>query len=160
VPTPEPTVALTPAPTPVLTEAPATTEAPALEDMVSGFIAMPMGAILPEDAVVTVEIEDVSIADAPAEIIAEAHPVLADLAASEIPFEIAYEPSRVDAAKTYAVRAVIEDAAGTLLYISDTSTPVITGDSPTTEVEVAVVPAAATSPAPTITAVGASPEPS
>jgi putative lipoprotein len=133
------------------------TEAP-VESVVSGTIELPLGATLPEDAVVTVAIEDVTIADAPAEVIAVAQPAIVDPAAVEIPYEIPYDPAAIDETKTYAVRATIEDAAGELLFTSDTVTPVITHDAPTTDVDVAVVAAPADAPAASAATVEESPD--
>jgi putative lipoprotein len=123
---------------PTASEAPAA-EAPGTDAVVTGTIELPIGTTLPVDAVVTVEIQDVSIADVAAEVIAEATPEVTDPAAFEIPYQITYDAAAIEETKTYSVRATIEDSEGSLLYTSDTITPVITNDAPTTDVAVAVV---------------------
>lgn len=78
---------------------------------------------LPPNAVFEAILEDVSKADAPAEVIARArieHP-----GNPPIPFEITYEPSRISPSHRYAVRAriVVDDK---LLFATDQHYPVLT----------------------------------
>ena len=151
-PTPEPTLEPTPAPTPEPTleptpepsvapasEAPAASASPVAEGLVTGTIVLPMGVTLPADAIISVELQDTSLADAPAVTIGETSPVITDPTVVEIPFEIAYDPAAIDELNTYTVSVRIEDAAGTLLFINDTSVPVITNDAPTEDVPVPVI---------------------
>jgi uncharacterized lipoprotein YbaY len=83
---------------------------------------------------------DISLADAPAPVIGEVTADVADPSATEIPFEVAYDPALIDDAATYALQASIHDATSALLFTNDTVTPVITGGAPTTGLMVDVVP--------------------
>lgn len=87
---------------------------------------------LPPTAVVTIRLEDVSLADAPSVLIAEQ---VIRTEGRQVPFEfalalaLAYDSSRIQPSHTYAVQVRIEDG-GKLLFISDTMNPVITRDAP------------------------------
>lgn len=96
---------------------------------VTGSVTYRERIALPPSAVVTVKLVDVSLADAPAVLIAEQ--VIAT-AGRQVPFEfaLAYDASRIQPAHTYAVQVRIEDG-GKLLFISDTVNRVITRDAPT-----------------------------
>ena len=83
-------------------------------------------ALTPE-AVVEVQLLDVSIADASAKTIASQtikpeHQV-------PIPFELVYDPDEIDARMTYAVRATIRDG-GRLMFTTDRSYRVLTRGYP------------------------------
>ena len=41
-----------------------------------------------------------------------------------IPYEVCYNPGEIEENHTYTMQARIEDSAGNLLYINDTSNPV------------------------------------
>jgi putative lipoprotein len=99
---------------------------------------LPEGTVLPDGAEWKVRLEDTSLADAPAVLIAEAGGVT-DPTATEIPFEIAYDAATILDANTYTLQASLEDAAGTLLYVNDTAIPVLTGGAPSEGVSVPVV---------------------
>jgi uncharacterized lipoprotein YbaY len=107
----------------------------------SGTIVLPPGAVLPADATWTVQILDISLAETPAPVIGEVTADIADPSATEIPFEVSYDPALIDDAATYALRASIHDATSALLFTNDTVTPVITGGAPTIGVTIDVVPA-------------------
>jgi copper homeostasis protein (lipoprotein) len=78
---------------------------------------------LPPDAVLEVVLEDVSRADAPAEVVGS---VLRETpGAPPFSFEIAYDPALIDERQTYAVRAAIR-VDGRLMFITDTMYPVLT----------------------------------
>ena len=94
---------------------------------------------LPEDAVVTVQIQDVSKADAPAEIIGEQ--VLSSPGQPPIYFEIPFNPTEIEESHRYIVRAEIRDNAEVLLFTTDTAIPVITQGNPSENIEIIVVPA-------------------
>jgi putative lipoprotein len=93
---------------------------------------------LPEDAVVTVQIQDVSRADAPAVIVGEQ--VLSSPGQPPIPFEIPYNPTQIEESHRYIVRAEIRDNAGVLLFTTDTAISVLTEGNPSENVEIIVVP--------------------
>lgn len=96
---------------------------------VTGSVAYRERIALPPTAVVTVRLVDVSRADAPSVLIAEQ---VIHTAGRQVPFafELDYDASRILPSHTYSVQARIEDG-GRLLFISDTSYPVITRDAPT-----------------------------
>ncbi len=100
---------------------------------------LPDGAVLPEGAQWTVELQDTSLADAPAVVIGQVGDVVLDPFAVEIPFEIAYEASSILETNTYTLQARISDSAGMLLYVNDTAIPVLTGGAPSEDVMVPVV---------------------
>lgn len=96
---------------------------------VTGSITYRERIALPPSAVVTVELVDVSLADAPAVLLAEQ---IIPTRGRQVPFEfaLAYDASRIQASHTYAVQVRIEDG-GKLLFISDTANLAITRDAPT-----------------------------
>lgn len=75
---------------------------------------------LPRDAVLTVTIQDVSLADAPASTIARAS-IPTRGRQVPLPYTVEYDPSRIVAGRRYTVNARIEDGAGNLLWITDTA---------------------------------------
>jgi uncharacterized lipoprotein YbaY len=93
---------------------------------------------IPEDAVVIVQIQDVSQADAPAEVIGEQ--VISNPGQPPIPFEIPYNPAQIEQSHRYIVRAEIRDNAGVLLFTTDTAIPVIAQGNPTQDIEIIVIP--------------------
>jgi len=106
---------------------------------VSGVVTYQVQFTLPGDASVIVQLADVSIQNAPAQIIDVQ--TIANPGQIPIPFNITYDPAAIDPGHTYAVSARISDANGDLLFQSTTSTPVITQGNPTTELQVLVEPA-------------------
>jgi putative lipoprotein len=89
---------------------------------------------LPPGAKVTVRLQDVSRADAPAEVLAEQ--VIEPTTQVPIPFVLRYDPARIDARHRYGVSARIE-VDGKLWFVSDTYNGVLTQGAPA-EVEVVV----------------------
>jgi putative lipoprotein len=81
---------------------------------------------------VTVTLADVSLADAPAQVISRQ--VIVEPGQPPIPFELRYDPATIIPNHTYAVQARIEDG-GRLLFISASANHVITRGAPA-EVEV------------------------
>lgn len=79
--------------------------------------------MLPESAVLTVQLADVSLADAPSKTIAEQkiRPVRVPAA-----FTLTYDPATIDPRHTYAVSASIRDETGRLLFVTDTRHTVLT----------------------------------
>ena len=57
-----------------------------------------------------------------------------------IPYEVFYDPAKIEENHSYSMSARITDAEGKLLFISDTHVPVITQDYPTSDVQILVVP--------------------
>ena len=108
------------------------------ETAVSGTVIYRERIALPDDAVVKVQLQDVSKMDVKAEVLGEQ---VIKTEGKQVPIEysVPYDPETIDERFTYAVSARIEDGAGKLLFISDTVIPVITGDNPTEDVEILVV---------------------
>jgi len=106
---------------------------------VTGTVTYLQRIALPPEAVVTVRIEDVSKADALAEVLGEQ---VIETKGAQVPFafEVPYDAGKIEENHTYSMRVRIEDGAGNLLFINDTSVPVITNENPTQDVEVIVVP--------------------
>jgi len=57
-----------------------------------------------------------------------------------LPFAVAYQASDIVENHRYSMQVRIEDGNGRLIYISDTLIPVITMGSPTSGIEIVVVP--------------------
>jgi heat shock protein HslJ len=102
---------------------------------------LPRGsAVLPADARARIQLEDVSRADVAAPVIGESSFPLNGRQAP-LPFQVAFDPSDIDPRHTYAIRAVIEDAAGRTLFRTTETHRVLTRESPTLGVEVRLDPA-------------------
>jgi putative lipoprotein len=93
---------------------------------------------LPPQAVLTVRIEDVSIADAPMEVVGE-QVIKTEGTQVPIAFAVPYDSSKIIENHRYSLRVRIEDGAGRLLFINDTNVPVITNGNPTEDIEVILV---------------------
>jgi len=95
---------------------------------VSGTITYRERIALPPDAMVKVQLVDVSRADAPAVVLGEQ---LIEAAGKQVPlsFVIAYDPAGIDERMSYAVQVRIE-AGDRLLFISDQHYAVITRGAP------------------------------
>ena len=94
---------------------------------------------LPPGAVLEVQLEDISRADAPAEVLARAS-ILTDRQVP-IPFVLGYDPGRINPAHRYAVRATLS-LDGPVRWRTDTIHPVLTQGAGT-EVALLLVAAAA-----------------
>ncbi len=94
---------------------------------VTGTVAYRERIALTPEAVVEVQLLDVSMADASAKLIAEQ--VIKPKHQVPIPFELVYDPAEIDARFTYAVRATIRER-GRLLFTTDRSYRVLTRGSP------------------------------
>ncbi len=107
------------------------------EACVTGAITYKQRIALPEDAVVSVQIQDTSRADAAAEVVGEQ--TIESPGQVPIPYEVCYDPSQIEDNHTYTMRARITDSEGNLMWINDTAIPVITNGNPTENVEIPVV---------------------
>jgi putative lipoprotein len=105
---------------------------------VTGEIVLPDGATVPDSATINVQVQDTSKADAAAVTIGE-QVIEGNGQQGTIPFAVSYDPSDIDDRFEYSMRVRIEDENGSLLFINDTFTPVITRGAPTTEVVVEVI---------------------
>lgn len=108
------------------------------DNVVSGTVTYRQRSALPVNAVLIVKIVDVSRADASATVITEQR---IETTGKQVPisFDLAYDRSKIQDRNRYAVQAEIRDGSGRLLFITDTSYPVITQGSPRT-VDITVVP--------------------
>lgn len=113
---------------------------------VTGTVTYRQRSALPQGAVVTVQLQDVSRADAPATVIGEQviHPE-----GKQVPFSysVPYDPKQIQENHRYSMRATITDSSGKLLFTSTTAYPVITQGNPTSNVELVVEPVASSAPA-------------
>ncbi len=109
------------------------------EAAVTGSVTYLQRSALPPDAVVKVQLQDTSLADAPATVMGEQ---LIPTEGQQVPFSfsVGYNPADIIENHTYTLSVRIEDGSGTLLFINTTSVPVITQGNPTTDVEVIVDP--------------------
>jgi len=106
---------------------------------VTGTVTYRVRRALPPDSVVIVSVLDVSVADAPAEIIGRQE-LRTDGRQVPVAFTVEYDPSTVDPKHRYAVRATIS-TGGALQFTSTTSVPVITNGAPTDGIELVLDPA-------------------
>lgn len=84
--------------------------------------------MLPPGHVLTVRVEDVSLADAPAQVLAESSETLAG--APPYAVTLGFPTAQIDPRHTYAVRAEIRDPAGALVFTTDTRHAVLTQGAP------------------------------
>ena len=110
-------------------------ERPAVSGTVTAPSEAPPVAELPNGSLLTVTLNDVSLADAPATVLSTE---TVEVTEFPISFELEYDLGDIVDDHTYTVAARV-DAGGDLLMISDSMTPVITGGAPTSGVEVALV---------------------
>jgi len=75
--------------------------------MITGTVSYRQRIALTPDAVITVTLEDTSLADAPAQIIGQQ--TITNPGQVPVPFSISYDPSKIIPNHTYAVRAQISD---------------------------------------------------
>lgn len=99
------------------------------DGVVRGSVAYRERVALPPDAVVEVWITDVSPLILAAVVIAETT-VKSEGRQVPIPFELRYDPSRIEPSHTYGIRVAIR-SGGRMLFATDTAHPVITQGNPT-----------------------------
>jgi uncharacterized lipoprotein YbaY len=106
-----------------------------LVSAVTGTVTYRTRDALPPDALVRVQLLDVSLADAPAKMMTEqAFPTRGKQV--PLPFSLVYDPGDIDPRHAYNVRATIHGPDGGLLFTSQQAYPVITRNAPTYDVEV------------------------
>lgn len=113
------------------------TKAPEPEATVSGTVTYRERIALLPGSVVQVQLQDVSLADAPAIVLAETE-IVTEGENVPLPFELTYNPDEITENHTYVVSARITQD-GELRWVSDTHTPVITNDAPVSDVEIILV---------------------
>jgi uncharacterized lipoprotein YbaY len=128
-----------------------------LSGTLSGTVSYLLRIALAPDAVVEVTLQDVSKADAPAEVIST-QTIATQGAQVPISYSLKYDPAKIDAKSTYAVRATITEG-GKLTWTSTKRYPVLTRGAPVNNIEIiveqvsqdsaAATPDSATLPAPT-----------
>ncbi|WP_428155468.1 YbaY family lipoprotein [Brevundimonas sp.] len=84
--------------------------------------------MLPPGHVLTVKVEDVSLADAPTQVLAEASEPLTGGPPYRV--TLGLPTSQIDPRHTYAARAEIRDAAGALVFVTDTRHAILTNGAP------------------------------
>jgi putative lipoprotein len=96
--------------------------------VLSGTVAYRERMALPSDAVIQVQLSDVSVQDVPAPVVAE---TTVDPQGRQVPlpFELHYDAGKVDPKRTYAVRAAIR-SEGQLLFTTTGATHVLTQGNP------------------------------
>ena len=104
------------------------TEGAPVGDAVSGRVYFGGGEVtLPEGAVVTVRLLDISLADAPSTTIGEQ--IIRDARGLPLAFRVGYDPAAIMEGYEYSLQATVRHA-GRLLYINDTVHPVLTRGAP------------------------------
>jgi uncharacterized lipoprotein YbaY len=109
---------------------------PALTGVLTGTVTYLQRIALPPDAAIDVQLQDVSLQDAPATVIA-AERYIAEGRQVPIPFELTYDPAGIDPKHTYAVAARIT-VDGKLRWINTQRYPVLTRGAPVTDVDIVV----------------------
>ena len=107
-----------------------------LSGTLSGTVTYLLRIALAPDAVVEVSLQDVSKADAPAEVIST-QTIETEGAQVPIAYSLMYDPAKIDAKNTYAVRATITEG-GQLTWTSTKRYPVLTRGASIDNVEIIV----------------------
>lgn len=97
--------------------------------VVTGTVAYRERMALPPDAAIDVRIEDISLQNAPAKVVAE-NVFAAAGKQVPIPFQLPYNPADINPAHNYSVRATIS-VNGQMMFTSTATYPVITRGAPT-----------------------------
>jgi putative lipoprotein len=105
---------------------------------ITGVITHTHRMTIPIGYVVTIQIEDTTKADATGKKIAE-QVIKSQGEAIPMPFEVVYDPGKINPNHTYSVHVKIEDSAGKMLFTNNISVPVITNGNPTQNIDVVVV---------------------
>jgi putative lipoprotein len=108
------------------------------QPQVTGSVSYRERMALPPGSVVRVQIQDVSIADAPTTILGE-QVIITEGEQVPFSFAISYAASEIQENRRYSVAARITDPDGRLLFISDTANLVITDDRPTSDINLVLV---------------------
>jgi uncharacterized lipoprotein YbaY/heat shock protein HslJ len=103
---------------------------------VTGRVVAQEPASLPETAQIEIQVNDISLADAPATQVGGQ--IISGITQFPIDYEATYNAGAIDPRHTYGLNVRITDAQGNLLYINTQAYPVITQGNPTYHVEVMV----------------------
>lgn len=101
---------------------------PPATESVTGTVSYLQRVALPTNAVIEVQLSDVSLADAPAKVIAEQTINLGQRQVP-VPFALTFDPTKIDSKHTYSMSAKIT-VDGKLSFITDKSYPVLTNGNP------------------------------
>lgn len=96
--------------------------------VVTGTVAYRERMAMPENASLSIQLQDVSLADAPAKVIAEQKFMFAGHQVP-LPFEVHYDPAKIDPKRSYVLSAQITVNAQ-LIFLNTTAYPVITQGNP------------------------------
>jgi uncharacterized lipoprotein YbaY len=107
---------------------------------VSGAVVVPTGAVLPPDASIVVEIQDVTMEGTVGTPIAEARIPAADVIAGRAGFSVTYDPAIFVETHAYAIVARVDTADAQTILVSIEPVVVINGGAPTTGVQVQLMP--------------------
>lgn len=107
------------------------------EVRLSGTVLYRERMALPPDAIIEVRLEDVSLADAPADVLAK-QTIAANGRQVPIPFEVTYSPARVEPNRRYAWRAAIRTAGGELMFATTTHHAALEAGAPTENIAILV----------------------
>ena len=105
---------------------------------VTGMIILPDEATVPDGSTIKIQVQDTSEADNAAKTMGE-QTIDGQGQGSPIEFSVDYDPDEIVDNHSYTMNVRIEDENGSLLFINDTSIPVITNGNPTGNVEVPVI---------------------
>jgi putative lipoprotein len=105
---------------------------------ITGVITHSHPMALPVGYVVTVQIQDTTKADAPGKKIAE-QVIKSQGDEIPMPFEVVYDPGKINPNHTYSLSVKIEDSAGKMVYTNNTSVQVITHGNPIHNVTIIMV---------------------
>lgn len=106
-------------------------------EKITGTVAYRERIALPDNAVVTVTLQDVSLMDAPAKVIAK-HRFETNGAQVPFDFDLSYDSAKIEARHRYSVSARIE-VDGKLRFTTDTSYPVVTDENQTDSVNLRLI---------------------
>jgi putative lipoprotein len=101
----------------------------------TGTVTFRERVVLPSDATVVVRLEDVTLADSPAVVLTE-QVFQVESRQLPIPFELRFDPGRIDPAHRYAIRATIWGRDGRMLFTTTSEHSVLTGGAPSAGVEI------------------------
>ena len=97
---------------------------------ITGTLAYRERIALPSDAVIDIQLQDISLADTSAQVISEA---MFSTEGKQVPFPfvLTYDPAKIVASHRYSVRATIRSSDGMLMFATTQAYPVITNGAPT-----------------------------
>lgn len=109
--------------------APPVVSAQSASAQITGTIAYRERVALPSEAVIDIQLQDVSIADIAAPVIAE---TMLNAEGRQVPvqFSLTYDPAKIDPSHRYSVRATIRSGDGMLMFTTAQSYPVLTAGAP------------------------------